>query len=97
MGLKQLFVQHRMVYALVPLVTVARAKARIVHEHLLQFVVVGCDVAVGQIEYGQRHAAADVYTHAVGNDRVVCCKDAADRQSIALVRVGHQGARHRHG
>ena len=47
-----------------------------------------------QVEHRELHAARDVDADGVGDDRVVGGQHAADRQPVALVRVGHESPRH---
>ncbi len=48
-----------------------------------------------QVEHGQLHPARDVDAHAVRDHGALGREHAADRQPVALVRIGHQGALHR--
>ena len=48
------------------------------------------------IQYGQLHAAGDVYANRIGNHGVVTSEDATDRQPVTNMRIGHQGSGRRH-
>ena len=62
-----------------------------------QFRLPGNEVVDRPIDDRHLHAARDVHAHRVGDHGVVGGKDATDRQSVALVRVGHQRGGHRNG
>ena len=45
-----------------------------------------------QIEHRHMHPAGNVHPDRIGNDRVVRCQHAADRQAIPDMGIRHQGA-----
>lgn len=68
------------------------AKARLALDRFRQPGLIGLERRERKIEHGHLHPARDVDADRVGNHRVVGGKDAADRQPVANVRVGHQRA-----
>ena len=66
-------------------------------QSLLDSAVVVADVVAGRVEEGERHAAADVEPHSVGEHGVAGGQHAAHGKSVARVRVRHQRARHGDG
>ncbi len=61
-----------------------------------QFTRLRLQVSDRALQHRHLHPAGDVDADRVRDDRVVGGQHAADRQAVALVRVGHQRARHRH-
>ena len=47
------------------------------------------------VQHGEAHAAGDVHSHGIGNDRISYRQHSADGQAVAGVRVGHERAARR--
>ena len=50
----------------------------------------------GDIKDGHHHAAGDIHADAIGDDRILGGKHAADREAVSSMRVRHQRSCHRH-
>jgi len=87
-------VQHGVLARHFPLA--ARAEAGLLFQHGAKAVASLVEDLRRGIEDGHAHPAGDVHADGIGDHAVVCGQHAANRQAVALVRVGHQRAAHRH-
>ncbi len=71
-------------------------EARLALERRDQFARLRLEVGDRALEHRHLHPARDVDADRIRDHGVVGRQHAADRQAVALVRVGHQRARHRH-
>src|SRR5688500_16017693 len=85
-------VEHRMLGFILAVEACARPEFRMGDQLALVLCLVLQEMGFGNVEYGQGHTTADVYAYAIGKDRIPGSQHTADRQSVALVGIGHQGS-----
>ena len=73
-------------------------EARASQDRLFQEIAPGVEGIHWHVKNRQLHAAGDVDSHRIRNHRILTSQHAANRQTVANMRIGHQrranGARH---